>query len=235
MNIHYLQHVPFEGPGSIENWAITHGHHMSQTRLYAGDPFPPMDRFDLLIIMGGPMSIHDELDYPWLTAEKWFIQQAINAGKPILGICLGAQMLAQNLGGEVYPAGYREIGWYPITLDPGFADSNLGQQFPPNPYAFHWHGETFTLPPDCHRIATSAACDNQGFIYQDRIIALQFHLESTQLTAEALIENCADELDGSQWVQSADTMLAEARLFIEANRLMKIILQHLADRATPTP
>ena len=193
MKIHYLQHVPFEGTGSIENWAITHGHGMTQTRLYAGDPLPPLERFDLLVIMGGPMSIHDEADYPWLKAEKWFIRQVIEAGKPVLGICLGAQLIANSLGGEVVAAGFREIGWFPVTLTSDFADSNLGQRLPDKVMAFHWHGETFTLPPGCQSIGSSAACSNQGFIYQDRVIALQFHLESTLLSTEALIENGADE------------------------------------------
>lgn len=230
MRIHYLQHVPFEGLGSIENWAITRGHTLSLTRLYAGDPLPPLDRFELLVVMGGPMSIHDEADYPWLKAEKWFIQQVIDSGKPILGICLGAQLLADTLGGKVAAAGFREIGWFPITLDQEFADSNLGQRLPNPIQAFHWHGETFTLPPGCHPLAASEACHNQGFICHDRIIGLQFHLESTRMSTEALIENCADELDGSRWVQSADEILADDARFLEINRLMQIILLHLEEQ-----
>ena len=232
MIIHYLQHVPFEGPGSIENWAITHGHRLSHTRLYAGDPLPALNRFDILVIMGGPMSVHDEANYPWLKSEKWFIQQVMAAGKPILGICLGAQLLAQALGGEVSPAGLREIGWYPIQLTHEFADSNLGQRLPERVQAFHWHGETFSIPSGCQPLASSEACHHQGFICHDRIIALQFHLECTQLTVEALLENCADELDGSQWVQDEPQMLADERRFLEANRLMQIILAHLVEQAS---
>ena len=227
MHIHYLQHVPFEGLGSIENWAITHGHSLSQTRLYAADPLPALDRFDLLIVLGGPMSIHDQADYPWLKAEKWFIQQVISAGKPILGICLGAQLLADALGAEVRPQGYREIGWFPIRLESDFADCNLGQCLPESPTVLHWHGETFSLPAGAQRIAHSAACANQGFIWQDRLVALQFHLESTLLSTGALLENCADELDDSQWVQSAELILADEARFIEINRMMQIILAHL--------
>ncbi|MFU8837232.1 MAG: type 1 glutamine amidotransferase [Thiohalomonadaceae bacterium] len=234
MHIHYLQHVPFGGPGSIENWAITHGHRLSQTRLYAADPLPALERFDLLIILGGPMRIHDDVDYPWLKAEKWFIQQVIAAGKPILGICLGAQLLADALGAEVRPQGYREIGWFPIILEPDFSDSNLGQCFPASPLVMHWHGESFSLPAGAQRIAHSAACANQGFIWQDRLVGLQFHLESTLLSTQALIDNAADELDGSQWVQSADAMLVDEARFIEINRLMQIVLAHLEAQARIT-
>lgn len=232
MNIHYLQHVPFEGLGSIENWAITHGHQITQTRLYAADPLPIIECFDLLIVLGGPMSIHDEHEHAWLKAEKWFIQQVIDAGKPILGICLGAQLLADRLGAEVSPMGHREIGWHPITLNPDFADSDLGQRLPEVLDAFHWHGEQFSMPHGAQSLGSSEACATQGFLWQDRIIALQFHLESTLLSTEALIENCADELDGSRWVQDSESMLAETARFVSANRLMSIILAHLQQQAT---
>ena len=227
MNIHYLQHVPFEGLGSIENWAITHGHQLTQTRLYAGDPLPPLERFDLLVIMGGPMSIHDEAEHVWLKAEKWFVNQAIEAGKPILGICLGAQLLAEALGATVTAMAQREIGWYPLELNREFADSNLGQRLTPSITPLHWHGEHFSLPDGAQSIGASAACAQQGFIWQDRLIGLQFHLEATRLSTEALIENCADELDSSPWVQDAQAILDDEGRFIDANRLMRIILDHL--------
>lgn len=228
MNIHYLQHVPFEGPGSIETWAITHGHSLDVTRLYAGDPLPALDRFDMLIIMGGPMSIHDMHTHVWLKAEKWFVQQVIEAGKPILGICLGAQVLADVLGAEVYPGKEKEIGWFPVTLDNEFADSDFGQHFPRSMEVFHWHGETFSLPEGSSRIASSEVCENQGFIYNDRVIALQFHLEATRISTENIIANCRDELQDGKYIQSEAQMLEDDLRFSHSNRLMDIVLEHLS-------
>lgn len=234
MNIHILQHVPFEGPGSIEPWAIANGHTMSTTRLYAGDQFPPLERFGMLVIMGGPMSVHDEYEYPWLKPEKWFIKQVIDSGKPILGICLGAQLLAETLDAEVFPGEQKEIGWFPIKLDREFADSDFGQHFPEESVVFHWHGETFSLPHGAKRIASSAACENQGFIYNDHIIALQFHLETTQVSAESIIENAREELVPGTYIQDEAQMLSDELRFSEANRLMAIILEHLEKQALAT-
>jgi len=231
MNIHYLQHVPFEGLGSIEQWAISHGHQLSVTRLYASDHLPALDRFDMLVVMGGPMSIHDEHEYVWLKAEKWFIKQVIDAGKPVLGVCLGAQLIAEVLGGMVYPGKEKEIGWFPITLDEEFAASNLGRRFPASMAVFHWHGETFSLPDGAQRIAASAACDNQGFIFNERVIALQFHLETTHMSAESIIANCRDELVEGPFIQSEAEMLADELRFTESNGQMKILLEYLEEQA----
>lgn len=231
MNIHYLQHVPFEGLGSIEQWAISHGHQLSATRLYAGDQLPALERFDMLVVMGGPMSIHDEHEHVWLKAEKWFIQQVIDAGKPVLGICLGAQLIADVLGATIAQGREKEIGWFPITLSPEFAASNLGQRFPETMTVFHWHGETFTIPDGAQRIASSEVCENQGFIYNDRVVGLQFHLETTRVSAESIIGNSMHELVEAPFIQSEDEMIADEMRFTEVNRLMQIFLEYLAEQA----
>ena len=231
MNIHYLQHVPFEGPGSIESWAITHGHSLTSTRLYAGDPLPALTHFDMLIILGGPMSIHDEFEHVWLKAEKWFIRQVIDAEKPVLGICLGAQLIAEVLGAEVYAAKQKEIGWYPLSLDKTFATSALGKNLPQSPEVLHWHGETFTLPDGAARIASTPLCENQGFIYDNNIIALQFHLEATYGGVESLIENSRHEMTGSGNIQTEVEILSDPLRFSEANRMMEIFLTNLENLA----
>jgi len=231
MNIHYLQHVPFEGLGSIEKWALSHGHQLSVTRLYANDHLPPLDRFDILIVMGGPMSIHDELEYVWLKAEKWFIKQVIDAGKPVLGICLGSQLIAEVQGGMVYQGKEKEIGWFPITFSDEFAATDLGQRMPTSMEVFHWHGETFSLPEGAVRIASSTACENQGFVLNNRVIALQFHLETTRESAESIIENSRQELVDAPFIQKEGEMLANDERFAIINQSMQAVLDYLEKQA----
>lgn len=227
MNILYLQHVPFEGLGSIERWALENGHSLSRVRLFAGDPFPSLERFQWLIVMGGPMSIYDEKDHVWLKAEKWFVRQVIEAGKPVLGICLGAQLIADVLGAKVTKGKHKEIGWFPVRLDEAFAQTRLGQALPAEMNVFHWHGETFELPAGAHLIGSSEVCENQGFIYGDRVIGLQFHLEMTATGAQELISCSLDELVDAPYIQTADEMLADESRFADTNRLMRTILEHL--------
>ena len=116
MNIHYLQHVPFEDLGSIKNWAKIRGHRVTATRFYRAEPLPFLDELDWLIIMGGPMNIYEEDKYPWLGHEKRFIEEVIKTDKVVLGICLGAQLIADVLGVRIYENIHKEIGWFPIQL-----------------------------------------------------------------------------------------------------------------------
>ena len=225
MRIHHLQHVPFEGLSSIEAVLKAKGHALTATHLYNNETLPVLQDIDWLIVMGGPMGIYDEVDYPWLAAEKQFIKQAIEAGKKVLGICLGAQMIADVLGAKVYPGKHREIGWFDIERSAGVADTILAEAIGEKQQVFHWHGDTFKIPKDAVALGGSEACSNQGFIYDNRVVAFQFHLETTLESATALIENCGDELDGSHYVQSADEMLADPQRFTDINRIMVKVLE----------
>jgi GMP synthase-like glutamine amidotransferase len=224
MKIHYLQHVPFEGLGSMEPWLQARGHLVSGTRLYAGQTCPDVAEFDGLIVMGGPMGIYDEAQYPWLVHEKDFLREAIACNKPILGICLGAQLLADALGAKVTRNARREIGWFPIEADGALNNTVLAGVFPKTLEAFHWHGDTFALPEGALPVASSEACSNQGFIFDDRIFAFQFHLETTPAAARALVENCRDELAGSRYVQSEVEILGDEGRFAAINRVMDSVL-----------
>lgn len=223
MRIHYFQHVPFEGLGIIRQWAADSGCSISSTQLYDNPSFPNPDEFDLLIIMGGPMSVHDTRLFPWLKSEKEFIRKAIKNEKRILGICLGAQLIADVLGAKVYPGVEKEIGWFPIETMENANDS-ISQIFPNKVDVFHWHGETFDIPDGAIRIAKSAICQNQGFVFNDRIIGFQFHLESTPESVEKLIENCSHEIVDAPYIQSAQMMLETPYKFQIINEIMGKVL-----------
>jgi GMP synthase-like glutamine amidotransferase len=226
MQAHYFQHVAFEGLGSIDVWLKSNGYHISSTQFYQQTDLPEVDAVDFLVVMGGPMSVNDEAQYPWLAAEKQFIQQFIATGKPVLGICLGAQLIANAMGGRVYPNKEKEIGWWPIQA---VSNNNaLAFQFPETASVFHWHGETFDLPEGAERIAESYGCRNQAFQLGKSVIGLQFHMETTQDSVQALVEHCADELQPSPYVQSATEILSvDVHNYHAINQLMNTVLQYL--------
>ncbi|MCK5862638.1 MAG: gamma-glutamyl-gamma-aminobutyrate hydrolase family protein, partial [Candidatus Hydrogenedentes bacterium] len=181
MRAHYLQHVPFEGLGSIESRLHSSGYEISSTQLFESPEFPALEEIDLLLVMGGPMSVNDEEIYPWLSQEKEFIRRAIDMKKPVLGVCLGAQLIANVLGARVYQNSEKEIGWWPVHGTPVPSSSLF--QFPASIQAFHWHGETFNLPAGATLLASSTACKNQAFQIGTSVIGLQFHLETTPESA----------------------------------------------------
>lgn len=228
MRAHYLQHVPFEGPGSIEPTLRALGCEITSTRLFESHTFPRIADIDLLIIMGGPMSANDERAFPWLAAEKSWIRSFIESGKPVLGICLGSQLIASALGSKIRRNPQPEIGWFPIHSTPA-TDPDLFR-FPANLDVFHWHGETFDLPPGATRLARSTACENQAFQIGNSVIGLQFHLETTPESARCLIKHCADDLQPSDFVQSAESLLAvpptrHASLNAEMRALLNWLIQ----------
>ncbi len=228
MKIHYLQHVPFEGLGSIENWALTEGHQITSTRLYENQPFPGLNDFEWLVIMGGAMSVNDTEKIPWLAAEKKFIHSALRNHKTVLGICLGAQLIANVLGATVYPGRHKEIGWHPIksVSAPG------AKLLPDNAAVFHWHGETFDLPRNAVRLAESAVCENQAFLVNENVLGLQFHLESTPESVSELIRHCGDEIVDGPFIQTAEEMLVDMERFIGINSLMDNVLNYLSGKTT---
>ena len=205
MNAHYFQHVPFEGLGSMEVWLREAGYETGVTRWYSGDFPPDPAEIDLLIVMGGPMSVNDENIYPWLVAEKAYIRRWILADRPLLGVCLGAQLIASSLGARVYPNAVKEIGWFPVTAVMPVAENAF--RFPTELRVFHWHGETFDLPDGAIHLARSAGCEHQAFQIGRRVIGLQFHLETTPETAAALIAHCRAELVPAPYVQGEATLL----------------------------
>jgi len=227
MRAHYLQHVPFEGLGSIKPWLEDAGYKITSSSLFTSDiDFPDLRKLDLLIAMGGPMSVNDEDKYPWLIAEKKFIREAVHSGKPVLGICLGAQLIASAAGARVYRNPFKEIGWFPIYGVP--SNDNALFSFSSEIEVFHWHGETFDLPAGAVRLAKSDACANQAFQFGKSVVGLQFHLETTPSAMFDLVAHCRDELVPSEYVQTEEEILAAgAKKYKLINMIMGNLLSFL--------
>ncbi len=207
MNIHFLQHVPFEDLGALEQWVAQPGNRVTSTRLYEDIKLPFVELFDVLIILGGPMSVHDEDIHHWLLAEKELIRKALEKGKKIVGICLGAQLIAEVLGASVSLNPVSEIGWFDVELSDEALAQPAFQGFNTTLTPFHWHSETFTLPAQAIAIGESAACAHQGFLWKDQVLALQFHLEITSEGITALLNHCREDLKEGPFIQAADSMI----------------------------
>lgn len=169
------------------------------------------------MLMGGPMSVNDDAEYPWLATEKAAIRQWFDAGVPMLGVCLGAQLIAAALGGRVR-AGEKEIGWFPVHRNNSDADRGLQRlehgesdtlTLPASFPALHWHGDHIELPAGAVSLARSEVCKHQAFMLGRRAIGLQCHLETTQESLQSIIRNCGDELAaGGAYVQSEHELIA---------------------------
>ena len=226
MRIHIIQHVAFEGPGAIAEWARERGHSISVTEQFRRGQLPPVDDFDFLVIMGGPMTANDEAKFDWLAGEKQLIAEALREEKAILGVCLGAQLLAQALGARVYSNREKEIGWFPVRLTLAAERSKLFSGLPARMTVLHWHGETFDLPQGAVHLAETNLCRNQAFELDGRALGLQFHLEVQPQGLERLIENSVADLAPAPAVQTA----AEIRVMAHLAQSLRPTLYTILDR-----
>lgn len=227
MRIHSLQHVPFEDIGSLMQDITAKGHSLTTTHWYKGDRAPALDSVDVLIVMGGPMGIYDHDIYPWLAEEKALIAAAISAGKKIMGICLGAQLIACVLGANVTRNAHREIGWFPLQIAAEASNHPIAKLLAECHQVFHWHGDTFEIPAQAQLLAASEACAHQAYVIDNQVYGFQFHLETTEKSATALIENCSEDLDNSTYVQTADEILQDKTKFEAINKVMSAVFNQL--------
>jgi GMP synthase-like glutamine amidotransferase len=199
MRVLAFRHVPFEHLGRIAHSLAERKIEIEYVDLYESPAAPDLERAAGLIFMGGPMSVNDDL--PYIRQELLLIEQAAARRKPVLGVCLGAQLIARALGGRVYKNPVKEIGWFPVRFSRSARRDRLFAGLESPEPVFHWHGETFDLPPGADLQASSDACRHQAFRCGDNVYGLQFHLEVTpEMIADwcAQDANCGDvrELDG---------------------------------------
>ncbi len=231
-NFHVFQHLPNETCGNIERWIRRNGHAVTRTHFDRNEPPSIPRETDVLVIMGGAMNIYQYRDHPWLVPERKLVEQHLARGGKALGICLGAQILADVLGGRVHQNPEREIGWFPITLTAAAADSPLSA-FQNGQHVLHWHGDNFDLPRGARLLASSAATPHQAFTFNGgQVLALQFHLEIGPGDISGQIADCRDDLARSgRWIQSEADLLAHSGLFAaESESLMSHVLDAFVNR-----
>ena len=256
MRILCLQHDPLDGPGALVEWAESGAHEVTFCliceRKTQEEPLPPLESFDLLVSLGGPMGAYEEEKHPWLAEEKQYLRDALAGGKRILGLCLGAQLLADAFGGSSFRHTRKEFGWQPIeptkegrewfgASDPFYAlekhekgifyalESHKKGLF----QAFQWHGDTYTLPPGAVQLARNEAAEQQAFLIEaprgGKALGLQFHLEWTeQMAREALAEpGVAPPV--SFFVQTPEEILSDLSLFDSAKSRFFALLDKFTD------
>ncbi len=229
MRLAVLQHVPFEGPAAIADWAAERGYDLMVTHLYKDECLPGLSEFGMLAVMGGPMSANDEAKYSWLGPEIAFVRNAISEGKTVLGVCLGAQIIAKALGAKVYAAAHKEIGWFPVRRTA--SGHAIFDGVPPAFTAFHWHGETFELPQGSERLAETSGTPNQAFAFGKRVLGLQFHIEATEASVRDLVENAAAEIGSGPFEQTPNAILAGSVHCNDLRPLLGRVLDNLTRTA----
>jgi GMP synthase-like glutamine amidotransferase len=216
MNVLIIKHIEVEGPGSIEYCLRQEKISYQILNLKPGIPLPRLDDLTHIVLLGGPMNVYEEDRYPFLREEDLFIKEAIQRGKSILGICLGAQLIAKALGANVFKAPVKEIGWYDVSLTRIGSIDPLFSKLPKTFSVFQWHEDTFEIPHSAILIATSSLIPYQAFRYGDNAYGLQFHLEVTQEMIRQWMETYEEEFEGSQ-----SALLSKPRILADTGLKIK--------------
>lgn len=235
MRVHFIVHESFEAPGVFETWAAVRGHEVTFSRVYAGQTLPDDVRdIDLLIVMGGPQDPSvtvEECAYFDARAEQAVIASAVRAGKAVIGVCLGAQLIGEALGAPFAHSPEKEIGKFPVFLTVKGAANDMFSHFGSTLEVGHWHNDMPGLTPEAEIIAYSAGCPRQIVAYSERVYGFQCHMELTPAVVEALIEHSDHDLRRAaeyRYVQSPDALRAND--YSEMNRILFTFLDKLALR-----
>ncbi len=184
-----IQHVPHERLGTFEEGFKVAGCTLRPLHVYDESArWPQLSDVDGIVSMGGPQSVYERVRYPFLAKEIAFLKEALKAKRPILGVCLGAQVLAHALGASVTKNPQKEIGWYPLMREPAAEDDPMFEAFGQTETVFQWHGDTLALPKGAVRLASSPLCREQAFRYRDNVYGLQFHVEVTEAIIRAWMQ-----------------------------------------------
>ena len=224
MHVHFITHASYEYPGYLLQWVQEKQYKTTFTKVYESPDFPKPGSIDLLVVMGGPMGVYEEAKYAWMKAEKKFIQDVIAAGKKVIGICFGSQMVASALGAKVYPNTGKEIGWLPVQKVKAANNHSLLKELPDSFTTFHWHGDTFDLPPGAFHLLQSEITPHQAYLYDNRVLGLQFHMEAVPDLLGAMVQHGKEELVPAVHVQDAETILSRKEYYANNNRLLSKLL-----------
>ena len=237
MRIQLIEHDPEDfSRTNITLWAAEKEYQLEQVFICNGEPLPTLDSFDWLMVMGGSQHAWDVASYPWIKAEKAFLQQVLASNKIVVGICFGAQLLAEALGGRIFPAQYKEIGWHDVKLNSDGRASFLFNQIPDAFTTFHWHSDHFSLPNGCTPLASSKATENQAFVCKQRpVVGLQFHPEYTLDMVRYYARNYSQDWLTDAYVQDGSTVLAGTDEQPDSYKYMQILLNNIAQEFTEEP
>ncbi|AKB55541.1 MULTISPECIES: type 1 glutamine amidotransferase [Methanosarcina] len=238
MKIHCLQHLKNDTLGNIGTWIDKKGYKLTKTLLYENSFFPDPEEFDMLLIMGGTMSVYQEEEYSWLKPEKEFVKKVIEAGKPVLGSCFGAQIISEVLGGKVTKNLYKEIGWHTIRAVEGKSPGEIeSSKLPPCMFpeftGFMWHGDTFEIPVGAVKLFESEACPNQGFLYNAKVLGLQFHPEADRQWVRNLIRDSGHELVQGKYIQSEKEIYVYESFFESSRNLAFSLMDWFEEKYKP--
>lgn len=225
MRIQYIIHADFELPGIIEEWAKQNQFTESFCRPFAGERVPNPNVYDLLILMGGPQSLSNMTEAPYLKDEISLIKKTIKAHIPILGICLGAQLIGEALGARTEQSPHKEIGVFPIELTDEGCEEPLLKSLPKHFPVTHWHNDMPGLTAEAKILATSKGCPRQIIRYSPLIYGFQCHPEITRKSMEAMIKHCPNDLTPGKFIQSREELLNKD--FTSINEKMIQILDNL--------
>ncbi len=229
MRIHLLEHDPLDmSRTNITRWAKKKGYPLTQTYVCNGEKLPAIKDFDWLMIMGGSPSAWEEKQNPWLPKEKAFIAQVLDSGKMIFGVCFGAQLLAEALGGKLFPNDQKEIGWYDISVTPEGQNSFLFKDIPNRFISFHWHSDHFSLPPGCVKLAESEPTANQAYLCKTHpVVGVQFHPEYTREMVRHFAREESAEWQVDRFVAGKEAVLEQTDKLPDTYWLMAALLDNM--------